>query len=191
MSAANHFLSSISLISRYLTHGSGTAKQARGNIEALCHSYGDMSYFFTINPDEENNVVLQVYSGTDIDLSGKDDLSKIDTDRLREKAVLQQKLSYRYPGYSSYYFEQVVDMVVLHVIGWDVKCGKAVEGGGFFGVPEAYVGTVEEQGRGRLHIHFGIWISCVNNIRECAFTGEISNNLLKSLLPEDKHKSES
>ena len=39
LSAANHLLSSVELISRFLPHGAGAAKQARGNIEALCHSY--------------------------------------------------------------------------------------------------------------------------------------------------------
>ena len=190
-SAANHLLSSVNLISRYLPHGAGAARQARGNIEALCHSYGDMCYFLTVTPDEENNIVLQVYSGSDIDLSCKKDLSKVDTSVLRDKAVLRQKLSCKYPGYSSYYFEQVVDMVVLDIIGWDVSRGKPCPNGGFFGVPDAYIGAVEEQGRSRLHIHFGVWVKDVNVIRECAFSGKVSDALFRLLPNRSRHKSES
>ncbi len=82
-------------------------------------------------------------------------------DQYRRKA---SDASYRFnliaknPGAAALHFEQVLDLVISHVIGWDVKSGRPFKRGGFFGVPKAWVRVVEEQGRLTLHAHFLIWI---------------------------------
>ena len=54
------------------------------------------------------------------------------------------------------------------MIGWDVSKGKPTEKPGLFGIPIAFGGAIEEQGRTTLHVHFIIWllgfIDYLNNI---------------------------
>ncbi|KAF6761872.1 hypothetical protein DFP72DRAFT_778538, partial [Ephemerocybe angulata] len=59
----------------------------------------------------------------------------------------------------------LVQIFIKHICGWTEEGPKK----GLFGKPAAYYGTVEEQGRKTLHLHFLLWISGqlpLNTIRE-------------------------
>ena len=55
-------------------------------------------------------------------------------------------------------FEENLDILIEHILGWDLDLEHAKEGGGAFGDLEARFGAVEEQGRKTLHIHFQLWV---------------------------------
>ena len=55
-------------------------------------------------------------------------------------------------------FEDILNLVIVDVIGWDQKKEEAKEEGGIFSRPRAYVRVVEEQSRLTLHTHILIWI---------------------------------
>ena len=63
-----------------------------------------------------------------------------------------------FPGISAMNFKYALDVVIKEVIGWDVSKGKATEKPGLFGIPLAFGGAVEEQGRTTLHVHFIVWL---------------------------------
>ena len=89
-----------------------------------------MCYFLTVTPDEENGIEIQVYSGRDIVISQKKPLSQYTPEELKEMAVYRTKMSYDYPGLASFYFTQVLDIIIDKVIGWNRSKGCANEYGG-------------------------------------------------------------
>ena len=68
---------------------------------------------------------------------------------------MRKQLSGQYPGYSAFYFSQVLDIISKAVIGWDSKSNEPTEVPGLFGIPTA----VFQKECTRLHIHSIIWVS--------------------------------
>jgi hypothetical protein len=66
------------------------------------------------------------------------------------------------------HFDMRVKSFFADIIGWVQSELCSIVGGGVFGYPKAYTGTVEEQGRKNLHIHCLIWIIglCTNEAEQ-------------------------
>ena len=163
MNNAIQFISLVDTISKYLPHTNKAASKARGEVEALSHAFGSMATFVTVTPDEENGMEVQVYSGTDIDISNQNPLACFSEEDLRQKAIARRKMSFQYPGLSSFYFSQVLRILIDKVVGWNVDRQCANDLPGLCGTPDAFVAAIEEQGRSRLHVHFGIWIKDIQD----------------------------
>ena len=168
------FMRLIETISKSLPNSDGAAKKARGNIEALNHKFGDCTHFLTVTPDEENGIEIQAYSSVDIDISDTKKISEMSKKELQKKGILRKKISWQYPGFSAFYFLQVLDIINEVIVGWNFYEGRAFESGGYFGIPQAAMNTIEEQGRGRLHVHIGIWIKKIQQTLQQLF---IDNNI--------------
>jgi hypothetical protein len=48
-------------------HMNLAAKRAKQNAEAIQHWFGMGSIFLTVTPDDENSLIVQIYSGIQID----------------------------------------------------------------------------------------------------------------------------
>ena len=96
------FMNLIETISKSLPHSDGASKKARGNIEALNHKFGDCTHFLTVTPDEENSIEIQAYSSNDIDISDTTKISEMSKEELQDKAILREKISCKYPGFSTF-----------------------------------------------------------------------------------------
>ena len=55
-------------------------------------------------------------------------------------------------------FNKLIETVLSTLIGYNPQQHQSNAGGGVLGEIEAYYGTVEESGRGALHLHMLIWL---------------------------------
>jgi hypothetical protein len=85
-------------------------------------------------------------------------------EELSSRAQKRTQLRIKYPGICAYFFDLMLNIVITEVIGWDLKKQVATSER-LFGIPEAFICAVEEQGRTTLHAHFEIWIKDFNEIR--------------------------
>ena len=163
-SAGHRFLNAVDAISGHVPHTNEAAKRARRDGEAIQHHFGTVSYFLTVTPDDNNSLIVQILSGVQID----DDtpIGSLTDAELAERARERTKLRIKFPGLCAYFFELALEIILEEVVGWDLEKGVAREGGGLFGIPEAFTATIEEQGRKTLHGHIQVWIKKYNEWRE-------------------------
>ena len=63
----------------------------------------------------------------------------------------------KYPGACAMEYENIVQIVIRVIIGWNQSEQKGYKGA--FGIPLAYGDSCEEQARYTLHSHISVWIS--------------------------------
>jgi hypothetical protein len=51
----------------------------------------------------------------------------------------------QYPSLCDFDFENILDLVIKHLIGWDESTGVANDSGGVFGVADMWSTAIEEQ----------------------------------------------
>ena len=73
----------------------------------------------------------------------------------------------KYPGACVIEYENIVQIVIKVLIGWNQSEQKGI--GGIFGMPLAYADSCEEQARYTLHSHILVWIENFNNVRDLLF----------------------
>ncbi|KAG2750956.1 hypothetical protein P692DRAFT_20847043 [Suillus brevipes Sb2] len=113
------------------------------------------SLWLTINPTDTHDPIVQVFAGEDIDLDSFDRTGGPDSAE-RAKIVADD------PYAAAKFFHFVVCAVFEELMGITVHKHKRVDHitrrEGIFGTVEGYIGTVEAQGRGTLHLHTLIWL---------------------------------
>jgi hypothetical protein len=96
-------------------------------------------------------------------------------EQLMARAKQRTQLRIKYPGICAYFYESVLEIVIEEVIGWNMAEGKLREDiVGFFGVPQAFTASVEEQGQKTLHTHIQIWVQKFNRWRDMLHSPERS-----------------
>jgi hypothetical protein len=160
--AGDQLLKAVDAIARGVAHTNEAAKKARRTVECMQHNFGMPTHFLTVTPDDDNSILLQAYSQTDIDVNTSP-VDQMDAAEIDDRASQRRRLRIRLPGIAAMAFEHVLDIIIDTVIGWDKKTDKGKKG--LFGTPDAYTGTIEEQGRKSLHVHFQIWIKVIYDAR--------------------------
>ena len=144
------FFREISIVSEPIPHSQSAAARDRQQVYAAHNANGKAQIWFTFCPDDTQSLQIAWYAlGPDF------------AEKYRAKAptgAMRFEIVSKYPGAAALHFEHVLDLVITHIIGWDVKSGKPFKRGGIFGIPKAFVRVVEEQNRLTLHSHFLIWI---------------------------------
>jgi len=136
-------------------HTNEAAKQARTRMFSMIAKFGVPAIFFTITPDDNGSFRIKInahkasYGPPDVDACPED---------IRIDAEVARSIREQYPGLCDFDFENILGLVINHLIGWDEDAGIPKEKGGVFGVPDAWSAAIEEQGRKTLHVHFLIWI---------------------------------
>ena len=154
---AQAMFAGVDSITKALPHTDEAAKRARGWMTSLQHHFGLGGMFITVTPDDENSFLVSAYSMRD--RNGKAfDVNRLSAEELQKRAKLRRQTRIEFPGITSLAFEYVLNIVLEEVIGWDVKKNRATGKPGLFGIPIAYGGAIEEQGRTTLHVHLIIWI---------------------------------
>ena len=155
-SIGGRFVHAVDTIAKAVPHTNEAAKRARHEGEALQHHFGLPHYFFTVTPDDENSLLIQVMSQNSID----DDtpIAEMTDAELEKRGVKRNELRINYPGICSFYYELMMDIVLEEVLGWDTELWQPKLEPGLFGHVLAFVASTEEQGRTTLHTHFQIWI---------------------------------
>ena len=109
--------------------------------------------WITINPADTQDPIAQVFAGAEIDL---DVFCKTEGPNSVERArnVAED------PFASAKYFHFVVKCVLEILLGLTKRgSGRIDRKEGIFGKVQNYVGTVEAQGRGTLHLHMLLWLT--------------------------------
>ena len=116
------------------------------------------SIFLTTMFDDENSLIMIVYSGfkdfqmeTLVDTMTDEELSNLSKKR--------RELRINFPGLASMNFELLLEILMEEVVGWDMSKNCATDHMGAFGKPYAVSFAVEEQGQMTLHGHMTIWIT--------------------------------
>jgi hypothetical protein len=156
------YLQKIKAVAGSLPHTNESAGKARLKMEAMHHNLGPPHVFLTVTPDDDNNILLQIYSGSHID----DDVdpTELTDEELRRRNEARTQLRLKYPGLSSVMFEDLLEIIMEEVIGWDMKNNKPTENDGLCGNCTACTLSVEEQGRKSLHVHIMAWYAKMKQI---------------------------
>ena len=170
------FTGALESIAKSVPHSNESTMRARSDGYAHQFYFGVASYFLTVTPDDENSVILQIYSNIKIDHETEDVAALSDED-LTIRARQRQKLRVSFPGLCALFFEQMLDIVIEDVIGWDIQqqCARQ-DIVGLFGTPTAFSVAVEEQGRRTLHAHIQVWNAEFSRAREALHS---TNQLIK------------
>ena len=81
-SSSSEFIHAIDAITKALPHTNVSARKNKNVGECLQHHFGIATLSITISPDDENNFIIQVWSGEDV----QDNTSYDDDNVLRSKA---------------------------------------------------------------------------------------------------------
>ena len=127
----------------------------RSMIWGMIVRYGPPSVWLTINPTNTQDPIAQVLCGSDIDL---DNFNATDH-WLSDVAIASDPLA------SASFFHIMVWAVLgslLGITGFN-KHGHIKREKGILGTIQGYIGTVEAQGRGSLHLHMLLWLKGAPN----------------------------
>ena len=153
--AAQNLFQSVDSIAKALPHTDQAAKRARGWMNSLQHHFGLGGIFLTVTPDDENSFLVTTYSMHDKN-SVAINVQQLSTDELENRGRLRKQIRLKFPGITSLAFQYVLDIVLEEVVGWDIKHNRPTGKPGLFGLPLAFGGAIEEQGRSTLHVHLVI-----------------------------------
>ena len=106
----------------------------------------------TISPSDTQDPIAQVFAGVEIDLDRFCNTAGPNNNQ-RASNVTED------PFASAKYFHFIVKCVLEILFGITKKSnGRVHREDGIFGKVQSYVGTVEAQGRGTLHLHILLWL---------------------------------
>lgn len=124
----------------------------RGKIWGTNLLHNPPSLWITINPADTQDPIAQVLAGAEIDLDNFCNAAGPDSvDRAVNMAAD--------PYASAKFFHFMIETILEVLFGISKKSnGVFVRREGIFGTVKSYVGTVEAQGRGSLHLHLLLWL---------------------------------
>lgn len=115
---------------------------------------GPPSLWITINPSDTNDPLAQVLAGSDINLD--DFISCSGPNSTTRSHTIAAD-----PYAAATFFNLIINAVIEELFGikgHSTKKQKISRKEGIFGKVASYVGTVEAQGRGTLHLHMILWL---------------------------------
>jgi hypothetical protein len=124
----------------------------RSKIWGMNLKYNPPSLWITINPADTQDPIAQVLAGVDIDLNNFIDTAGPDNEQRGINIASD-------PYASAKFFHFTIETVLSVLFGITRKGeGQSNPNGGILGKVQGYIGTVEAQGRGTLHLHMLIWL---------------------------------
>ncbi|KAG7353499.1 helitron helicase-like protein [Nitzschia inconspicua] len=151
--AADIFLNKMRAVTGSMAHSAQGARIARQKMFAMVTSLGLPCVFFTISPEDGVNFRIRVLSKGGKGSECPPGLG-LDEEIYRHFLMEGERIRIDNPGLCAIDFENVIDIVVEYILGWDTrnKCNKPDYG--CFGDLDGWTYAVEEQGRKTLHAHF-------------------------------------
>ena len=152
------FLRRLQSTSSALPHSAAAAKNARQKMFAYIAKFGLPSVLYTITPDDNVNFRVRILcSGAEGEQMPPDFERPVE--ELVDFVLDCQSLRVEFPGLCAWDFQQVISIVIQHVLGWDTEKQCNLENYGMFGDIDAWCHATEEQNRKTLHSHFLIWVT--------------------------------
>jgi hypothetical protein len=85
------------------------------------------THFLTVTPDDDNSILLQIHSQTDIDINSTP-VDEMDSAETENGAQKRKELRIKYPGIAAMVFEAMLNIIIENVIGWNMKTKKGKKG---------------------------------------------------------------
>lgn len=133
----------VDVVGNHVNGSLAKKKHQRGEIWSLINFLNAPTWFITVSPADAKHPLCIHWASQDLEF-------KPEIKGYRER----QHWVTRNPVACALFFDHLVKLFIKHLCGWSDDGPSR----GLFGVPEAYYGTVEEQGRKTLHLHFLLWI---------------------------------
>ena len=123
----------------------------RSLIWGMCVKKGPPSIWLTINPADTQDPIAQLFCGQEIDLD-----NFLAHDHRPSGAAIAAD-----PYAAALFFRTIIYAVLENLLGIQgySRAHPVQRRKGILGNVEAYIGTVEAQGRGTLHLHMLLWLS--------------------------------
>ena len=132
----------------------------RGKIWGTNLLHNPPKIWVTINPADTQDPIAQVMAGAEIDL---DHFCKAAGPDSVERAINMASD----PFAAAKYFHFMIRTILECLFGISKgRNGIIVRREGIFGIVKSYIGTVEAQGRGTLHLHMLLWLEGAPTARE-------------------------
>ncbi len=147
------------LLLKRLVHGAAGRVQGtdaarykiRGQIWSTCLAHGPPSMWITINPTDIHDPIAQLFAGEEIDLDRF--LGTCGPSAERRAAVIAED-----PYAAAKFFHFMIATVLDTLFQVSATSFSVQSRMGVLGRASAYIGTVESQGRGSLHLHMLLWL---------------------------------
>ena len=123
----------------------------RSQIWGMTYALNPLSLWITINPNDLQDPIVQIFAGADIDMDNFNPLIGPDADQ-RARNVAHD------PYAAAKYFVYLVDTILQELLGIRHTESRVTSTEGIFGLVSGYFGVVEAQGRGTLHLHLLVWL---------------------------------
>ena len=147
-------------------HSNEAASVARFKLFSFWHYFGCPAIFFTVTPCDECSFRVRLYATCkEHKLPNIFDIS--DQSKCLLDFEARKKWRGKYPGACAMEYENIVQIVIRVIIGWNQSEQKGYKGA--FGIPLAYGDSCEEQARYTLHSHISVWIENFNIVRNLLF----------------------
>ena len=149
--------------------GSNQARaKCRVELHAQIFSSGLPSIFITINPCDLHHPLAMKFAGVDLDI---DNLIPDMMPNSQERAAIVAS----HPVGIAQFFNKLIETVMSTLIRYNHQQHRSHAGGRILGEIEAYYGTVEESGRGALHLHMLLWL--VGNVNPSGLRESIKDEV--------------
>ena len=109
------------------------------------------SLWITINPADTQDPIAQVIARADIDL---DKFCRMSGPNSQDRAITMAQDPYA----AAKFFHSIIRILLETVFGISKTKYSIHRKEGAYGTVQAYLGTVEAQGRGSLHMHMLVWL---------------------------------
>jgi hypothetical protein len=147
----------------------------RSMMWSMSYMLNPPNLWLTVNPDDIDDPIVQLFAGENINLS------QFDPDSRPSKAERATNVATD-PYAAAMYFNFIIELLTKILLGVEVGRGRLHSAKGIFGKVSGYFGVVETQGRGALHLHMLIWL-------EASPSGEELITLLSDQNFKDKVKN--
>ena len=151
----SYFVRSVFAVSKLMPFSDECVKEERKKLFSMCTMFGLPTGLLTVTPDDSDNLNMYIYKMADEKVISK--LHNQGIDEINKYLSDCEQIRLDFPGYATFEFEKVIQIVIANIFGWDVDGSCSSPDGGIFGKLKAWFLAVEEQGRKTLHGHFLIW----------------------------------
>ena len=162
----NTLMKHIRVVGGHVMGSAHSRSTLRTKTHSLCFNLGLPSLFVTINPADIHSPVALYFAGVDLDLD------KVLPETLGTSFQRAQIIT-THPVATAKFLNCLIKSIL-----------KCLVLGGVLGPTKAYFGTVENQGRGSLHLHLLIWLNhefTPAQLKEKIQNEDFRENLLKYL----------
>jgi hypothetical protein len=147
-------LNSLDIVGGFVMGSKHSRRRMQQEIVATMQRHGLPDFFITLNPGDINCRLVLNYHGLQVNLDSLVPEASLPT--LEQRAAIAGKD----PVACAKSFDRLITAVLTTVLGYNKPAG------GVLGHVKTYYGTVEETGKGTLHMHLLVWLYGGKNGRD-------------------------